>query len=255
MLIPFFKMQAQGNDFVFLEMKPDIPPDILAKRICDRHFGVGADGLVYLCKSDVADAKMLIYNADGSRAEMCGSALRCAADHLLKLREMVEMSIETDSGIKDVRLADGEVIVNMGKPRLIQSELNILGFMGELVGIGNLHFIVFHDNLDEDPHLKNGLAISTSPLLPAEANVHFVDVHDEHSMSMKIWERGAGATLACGTGAASAVFAGINKTVLARDVIVNVPGGKMRVFQDSEGSMFITGKVEKVFAGVYTWRT
>lgn len=255
MLIPFFKMQAQGNDFVFLESSFDIEPEILAKKICDRHFGIGADGLVYLVESEIAEMRMIIYNSDGTRAMMCGSALRCAAAHLFEKTNSTQLTIETDSGLKEARLEEGEIHVNMGKPRLIQSRLKLLGFEGELVDIGNLHYIIFEDKPMTDPHLQYGHQLSTSKLLPDEANVHFVSIHDPSSISMQIWERGAGATLACGTGAASTVFAGIKLGKLDNNVKVSVPGGEVKIALQPDGSLELIGTVTKVFDGVYTWTT
>lgn len=255
MLIPFFKMQAQGNDFVFLESSFDIEPDILAKEICDRHFGIGADGLVYLTKSDVADMRMIIYNSDGTRAMMCGSALRCAAAHLFDKTNSTQLTIETDSGLKEARREEDEIHVNMGKPRLIQSGLKLLDFEGELVDIGNLHYIIFEYKPMINPHLQYGHQLSTSKLLPDEANVHFVNIHDPSSISMKIWERGAGATLACGTGAASTVFAGIKLGKLDNKVRVFVPGGELKISLQPDGSLELIGTVTKVFKGVYAWTT
>ncbi|HHV37358.1 MAG TPA: diaminopimelate epimerase [Candidatus Cloacimonetes bacterium] len=254
MLIDFFKMQAQGNDFVFLQSIPDIEPEILAKNICDRHFGIGADGLVYLIDSEIADSKMIIYNSDGTRAMMCGSALRCAAAHLFDKTATTDLQIETDSGLKSARLENDEIHVNMGTPRLIQSGLKLMDFTGELVDIGNLHYIIFEDKPLIDPHLEYGHQLSTSKLLPNEANVHFVSIQDKQTISMKIWERGAGATLACGTGAASTVFAGIKLGKLDNEVKVFIPGGELKIALNKDGSLDLIGTVSKVFEGSYIWK-
>ena len=259
MLIAFEKMQAQGNDFVILDfLAQDLPAydyPALASAICDRHFGVGADGLVILSASDTAAARMVIYNSDGSRAEMCGSALRCVSSLLMDISAIAEPLILTDSGLKQARREGEDIIVNMGTARMLKQDFPANGFVGDLVDIGNPHYVVFCDDISEDPHLKYGAILEHHRAFPAAVNVHFVQVFSKRKMQMKIWEHACGATLACGTGASSAVYSGIRKGLLEHEVTVEVPGGTLKIIYVKEtDSLLLSGPVSHVFSGDYVWK-
>ncbi|MCB5260467.1 MAG: diaminopimelate epimerase [Candidatus Cloacimonetes bacterium] len=259
MLIPFIKMQAQGNDFVILdtfEQQIDaIDYASLAVAVCDRHFGVGADGLVIVGASMQADARMTIYNNDGSLAEMCGSALRCVAQLLMDKLKKSSVMVQTDSGIKEAWREAKTIHVNLGVAQMIQSSMLVESFCGDLVDIGNPHFVVFTDTIQDNPHLQYGAILEHHQAFPKPVNVHFVKIHDRSNLEMKIWEHACGATLACGTGAASSVFAGIMHDLLERKVSVKVPGGKLTIEMCTDDSLLLAGSVEESFRGIYLWKT
>lgn len=259
MLIAFQKMQAQGNDFVILDYVdhglPGYDFPALASSICDRHFGVGADGLVTLEAVDTADARMVIYNSDGTRAGMCGSALRCVSKLLMEKLAQAEVLILTDSGLKQARRKADDIIVNLGSARIIKADFPADDFTGDLVDIGNPHYVVFCEDISDDPHLKFGARLEHHPAFPAPVNVHFVQVQSRQSIQMKIWEHACGATLACGTGAASSVYSGIRKALLDHEVAVEVPGGMLKIiYQKETDTMLLSGPVNHVFSGNYTWK-
>ena len=259
MLIAFQKMQAQGNDFVILDFVdhglPAYDFPALASSICDRHFGVGADGLVTLEPCETAAARMVIYNSDGSRAEMCGSALRCVAKLLMDKFAQTELDILTDSGFKHARRAAEDIIVNLGTAKILKTDFPVDNFVGDLVDIGNPHYVVFCDDLSEDPHLEFGGSLEHHPAFPSPVNVQFVQVLGRNEMQMKIWEHACGPTLACGTGAGSAVYAGIKKALLDPEVTVHVPGGILKIiYQKETDTMLLSGPVTLVFSGDYSWK-
>ena len=261
MLIPFTKMQAQGNDFVILnllgqtEVKYQL--DELAEDVCEPAFGIGADGLVALLDDSEADARMLIYNSDGSRAAMCGSALRCCAQLLGSLLDKTELTLNTDSGLKAARLestpAGDRVCVNLGQPRMLNEEASLNGLRGCLVDVGNLHYVTFWDDL-QDQHLVHGEAIEKNHPYDRGVNSQFVEVISRQEILMNIWENGAGPTLACGTGAVASVFCGCHKGQLAAPVTVTMPGGTVLIDILEDGSYTLAGEVETVFNGVYRWK-
>lgn len=259
MLIPFRKMQAQGNDFVILELleSPEtrLPLAELAIDVCGRRRGVGADGLVALLADPGADARMLIHNSDGSRAAMCGSALRCCAWLLHDLSGKTELRLATDSGFRSAAIegsgTEKLVCVNLGQPVLLESELAVEGVSGSLVDVGNLHFVTFWDD-PEGRELALGPVFERSARFEGGVNSEFVRVQDRGHILMRVWERGCGATQACGSGAVASVFAGIHQGLLEREVEVAMPGGQVRI-QAGENYL-LRGAVADVFTGVYRWR-
>lgn len=259
MLIPFIKMHAQGNDFVILDgfasVLPELPFPILAEQMCRIHTGIGADGLVLLSPCDNAAAKMTIYNSDGSLAEMCGSALRCVSFLTHQRTQLSEFIVNTDSGLKPVSVCakSGDVTVNLGTPMLMLSNYNAEGISGDLVDIGNLHFVVWQSDLSGNPHLQHGSALEHHAGFPRPVNAHFAKVLSPSEIDIKIWERACGATLACGTGAASVVFSGISKGMLGSHVKVNMPGGSVYISEES-GAYLLSGQVRQVFCGEYQWK-
>ncbi|MCB5246340.1 MAG: diaminopimelate epimerase [Candidatus Cloacimonadaceae bacterium] len=257
MLIPFCKLEAQGNDFVILELIPAsntrLPLNLLAKDICKVHQGVGADGLVILLASDSADGKMIIYNKDGSRAEMCGSALRCCAYLLSDLTNKKELKIETDSGIKTASIKDKAIQVNLGRPSIIKDNILVEEVKGTLVEIGNIHFVSYQDVLDGQ-ELYLGPTLEKHSAFHAPVNVEFVHPLSATELEMKVWEKGVGLTQACGTGAVASVFTGIIHGILSNEVKVNMPGGQVLIRKMDTGDFLLEGNVTKVFNGVYKWK-
>lgn len=260
MLIDFVKMQAQGNDFVILDhpgaalLNEDL--SALAIAICDRHYGFGADGLVILTNSVTADARMIIYNSDGSRAAMCGSALRCLTRLQSKRTGRHCFELETDSGIKTCRLEPDDVCtVGLGKPQMLDADKQVDEFKGSLVDVGNLHYVVYTNDLSEAPHMLFGARLERHSSFPIPVNVHFARVEDSETITLKIWETGAGATLACGTGATAAVMSGILNHGLRDSVTVRMPGGEVRVSRDLPGGNFeLSGKVFHIGTGQFKWK-
>ncbi len=258
MLISFFKMHAQGNDFVVRDLRQsnELPPDqdLLAKAMCDRRFGIGADGLVIISASDTADARMSIFNSDGSPAAMCGSALRCVCWYLGQSGPQKHFSIATDSGIKMAEATPEGAIAELGTPRFAREDIQLQGLSGSVVDIGNLHFVAMLDDLTDAPHLAYGPRLESDPTFAQGLNSQFIHISSPQSIEMLIWERGCGATFACGTGAVASVFTGISKGLLAPGVTVKMPGGTVLVTHTSSGAYTLSGDVRRVFTGDYEWK-
>ena len=254
-------MQAQGNDFVILNYLSTALPSLdfeeLARAMCTRRFSIGADGLVLLTAAEGTQARMIIYNSDGSRAEMCGSALRCVSSLCFEHFGLKALNIITDSGIKSAELdsSNGVITVNLGSARLLKSEFCADDFCGDLVDIGNPHFVLWRDSLDDDPHLQYGAFLEHHPAFETPVNVHFARKISSAEIQLKIWEHACGATLACGTGAASTVYSGILRGLLDSAVKVQVPGGEIgiRYIQDTE-ELLLCGIVHKSFTGSFSWK-
>lgn len=260
MLIPFCKMQAQGNDFVILsaleEELPQLDLPFFARSVCMPHFGIGADGLVVLLPSPEADATMLIFNSDGSRAKMCGSALRCIGWLLYESRGRLDYLVQTDSGLKEINILpeSRQVVVNLGKVKMLKQRFVVDSFTGDLVDTGNIHYINWVDEVEEELPLRYGADLEKHELFPEAPNIHFAHVNSRDFIQMNTWERGAGATLACGTGAGATVFSGIERGLLDSEVRVQVPGGVIGLkYLEDTGEMLLFGSVEKVFTGVFPW--
>lgn len=250
--LPFIKMHGLGNDYVYIDCflkttakiiaKTDLAA--LARAVSDRHFGIGSDGLVLMMPSKEADAKMRIFNADGSEAEMCGNAIRCVAKYLYEsgLCRDVHMQIETLAGIRSLALhVDKEIVdqvtVNMGKPVIrpesIQSGLDPIGYTS--VNMGNPHAVFFRD---------------TVPHLPTNTNIEFVHVRNKHEIDVRVIERGSGETLACGTGACASAVAAIFHDLTERIVTVHLPGGDLKIqWKENTAPVFMTGPATEVFKG------
>ena len=263
MLIDFIKMHAQGNDFVILnhmlQGRQEMDYPALARAICTPHTGFGADGLVILEPDADAAARMTIYNSDGSRAAMCGSALRCVSQILSESLNSQSFDILTDSGLKQISFAnmDGAMVpaVNLGSPQLLESSLSVEQFEGSLVDVGNKHFVILTDSLDDDPHLSWGSMLEHHPTFDEGVNVHFALLLAPDKIRIKIWENAVGATLACGTGAAASVCAGIGRGYLQKDVRVLMPGGSVIISRSCNDCDYILiGPVEYTGSGVYEWK-
>lgn len=283
--IRFTKMQGCGNDYVYLDAWGDkLPADLpaLARAVSDRHTGIGSDGLIIVGPSDGADARMTMYNADGSQSEMCGNGIRCAAklafDH--KRVRKPEIRFETGAGLLDVELRFGnrrEVIgasVLMGKPRLQPVEVPVLlasagprlrlrlsidkqPYHLHAVGMGNPHAVLFVDNPDTFPVAKVGPVIERHPKFPRRTNVEFVArLPDEAGLPVlrqRTWERGAGETQACGTGACAVTVAAILEQVITtREATVRLNGGDLRIaWPRDDASVRMTGPAVTVFTGTF----
>jgi diaminopimelate epimerase len=254
--IPFIKMHGLGNDYVYIDCFPDYHGQSLgltaipafARSVSDRHFGIGSDGLVLILPSKKADARMRIFNADGSEAEMCGNAIRCVAKYLYEsgICRHLSMEIETLAGIRTLALqvASGiveQVTVNMGipviRPEVLPCGADSIGYTS--VNMGNPHAVFFRDAI---------------PQLPNNTNVEFVRVHDnKKELDVRVIERGSGETLACGTGACAAAVAAMWHGLADKEVTVHLPGGDLRIRQESaDKPVYMTGPATEVFRGEYT---
>ncbi|MBN2830573.1 MAG: diaminopimelate epimerase [Candidatus Cloacimonetes bacterium] len=259
--IPFFKMEAQGNDYVYIEL-----PGLKLKEkqfkdlsiaVSKRHFGIGADGLVTIDDCDEADVEMRIFNADGSEAEMCGSALRCIVYHTSINHNLTEVSVKTKSGIKYGKvLKDGTVEVNMGTVKPVSELVTLDGFEGYYIDAGNPHFVTFTEISQEEFLQRAPILENLKDQYYERRNIEFVKVHSQDKIKVKVWERGSGATLACGTGAAAATAAGIKAGLLNNSVEVLLPGGSVKVeYKEKIDNYFLIGKVKYVFEGNYFYKT
>lgn len=271
----FTKMHGIGNDYIYVnlfEEKIDAP-ERLAVRISDRHFGVGGDGLVLITPSTKADAGMRMFNADGSEAEMCGNAIRCVGKYLYEhgIVDRKNITVETLAGIKRLNLEvnDGKVsavTVDMGEP-ILQSDLIPVGGVSRIikgetiavndhtyqftaVSMGNPHCVIFVPEITDEMVLSDGSVIEKDPLFPRRTNVEFVKVNGPDSLTMRVWERGSGETLACGTGACASVVAAILNNLTDRRVTVKLLGGELRIeWDEASNHVFMTGPAVAVFEG------
>jgi len=282
--IPFTKMHGLGNDFIVVnsyfsklenyikDKEGALLSPALAQKICDRHFGVGADQILHLVNpiDTSCDVRMDILNQDGSLAEMCGNGIRAVA---LFLKEEAglkkpELKIETLGGIKKIQLKDlGDYQVDMGAPELGDAffkggeEIKIDGFLGRffVVGMGNPHAVFFINTpVESFPLEKIGKQIENHSRFPERTNVEFVEVLSEKEVNLRVWERGSGATLACGTGACATGVALIGQKKTKSPVKINLPGGSLIIewnasqnLDQAHSSVFMTGPAEKVFEGVF----
>ena len=275
MLVKFTKMQGCGNDYVYVDCTKDVIDNIpeTARRVSDRHFGIGSDGLILIRTSKQADFMMDMYNYDGSRAQMCGNGIRCVAKYVYdnKLTDKKHLQIETLSGIRDLDLtvADGKVTfvtVDMGKPVLkpslipvisdkeivIKEPINVDNKIYEVtcVSMGNPHAVVFVDDTKNLPMETIGPLFEHHEMFPERVNTEFVHVADRSHIHMRVWERGAGETLACGTGACASVIACILNGFTDHEVMVSLLGGDLTIRYDEKlDRVFMTGPAVKVFDG------
>lgn len=272
----FTKMQGAGNDYIYVNAFKEQVKDPVqtAIRVSDRHFGVGADGLVLICPSEKADFFMDIYNADGSRAKMCGNAIRCVAKYVYDrgMTDKTEIAIETLSGVKTIRVftENGRVTaarVNMGAPILAAREIPTT-FDGEsvvsqkltvketdyavtCVSMGNPHCVLFVDDVEALDLERLGPKFERHERFPDRINTEFVRTVSPTEFDMRVWERGSGETLACGTGACAAAVASIlnGRAERDRDIRVNLRGGQLVIRWHRNGDVYMTGPAEEVFSG------
>ncbi len=271
----FTKMHGAGNDYVYVNcFEPVELGDVaeLARQISDRHFGVGGDGLVLICPSERGDARMRMYNADGSEAEMCGNAVRCVAkfvyDHGIAKKD--ELQIETGRGVLTLQCSTSSglvdrVRVNMDQPILTSAEipttlpgdppvkapLQIGDRTLEVtcVSMGNPHAVTFVDEVSDDWVLNIGPQVEVHEAFPRKINAEFIQVLSPTETRMRVWERGSGETLACGTGACAAVVAGVLAGVNERRVTVHLRGGDLEIEWAESGEVYMTGPATEVFSG------
>ncbi len=272
----FTKMQGLGNDYVYvncLKEKIADPPE-LARKISDRHFGVGSDGLIMICPSDKADFEMKMYNADGSRAEMCGNGIRCVAKYVYDygLTDKTRISVDTLAGIKylDLTVENGKVSqvkVDMGRPilepekipvqaegdRVVNEPLLVDGkeYRMTCVSMGNPHAVIFVDqDVKELPLEQIGPAFENHERFPKRINTEFARVLDRRTVEMRVWERGSGETLACGTGTCATAVACILNGLTDDEMTVHLLGGDLYIKWDREkDTVYMTGPAETVFEG------
>ena len=266
MKINFTKMQGLGNDFILIDcsenrfgIRPEFSPEpkfkILAKRLCDRRFGIGADQLLLLYPSNVADFKMRILNADGCEVEMCGNGIRCLAKYIWDrdLSDKSILHIETLAGIIRAEKAADMVKVDMGRPILgvIDYPLRIADrvFKVTCVSMGNPHAIIVVNNISDFPVTYYGPMIENHPVFPKRTNVEFIKILNPSEITMKVWERGAGETMACGTGASAAVVASNIKGLTGKNVAVHLLGGDLFIEWSDEDYVYMTGPATEVFEG------
>ena len=272
----FTTMHDLGNDYVcincFRERVED--PSGFARTLCDRHYGIGADGLILICPSKVSDFKMEIYNSDGSVAGMCGNGIRCLGKYVYdyRLTGKETLSIETKSGIRNMHLhiQDGKAcgaMVDMGVPRLNAHSIPILSekdlvindpievqeknYRMTGISMGNPHAVIFSEEINGISLEETGRELEFHPRFPERANIEFCHVTARDRMEIRVWERGVGETLACGTGACAAVVASVLNDLTDEEVIVKLLGGELSVRWDRKvNHVFLEGPAVKVFDGV-----
>ncbi|MCI8825191.1 MAG: diaminopimelate epimerase [Lachnospiraceae bacterium] len=271
----FAKMQGCGNDYIYVDcFKETVEnPQETAIKISDRHFGVGSDGLILIYPSKVADFKMTMYNADGSEGKMCGNGIRCVAKYVYDfgLTDKTELKIETLSGIKTLKLniknkKVDTVQVDMGSPILVPEQIPVK-FEGEImvdeavavngleyhltcVSMGNPHAVVFVDNIKILNLEKIGPDFEQHKIFPDKVNTEFIHIIDKNTIEMRVWERGSGETLACGTGACASVVACVLNGLTGDEVLVHLLGGDLKIKYDREkNTVLMTGPAELVCTG------
>lgn len=273
----FTKMHGLGNDFIIFDNRAGEKLDFykISKKLCRRRLSIGADGLLVVENSDIADLKMRIFNPDGTEAEMCGNGIRCFAlwAYKRKLVDSKSLNVETLAGIIKPALVDDPqnpaeflVRVNMGKPIFSNTRgsggtTDISSTVDETiivegkkitytpVSLGNPHCVIFTDVIDDSVVSQFGPSIEKHPNFPNRTNVEFVKIISPDHVRVRVWERGAGLTLACGTGACASAAAGVKKGLLAEDVRVTLPGGELIISWNGKDSIFMTGPAMESFIG------
>lgn len=275
----FTKMHGIGNDFVIINNIDGIIPEQnyaqMSIELCDRHFGIGADGLIFVLPSTHADYQMKIFNADGSEAEMCGNGLRCFARYIYEnLPEQKDIfSVETLAGVMIPTIITKEeefvcVEVDMGEPRLKRSLIPMIGEDSDTVinqpitvddkdhfitavSMGNPHVITYVENVKTINLAEIGPKIEGNIAFPEKTNAEFIQIINKNEIIMRVWERGSGETLACGTGACASVVAGVLNNLNNRKVIVHLAGGDLEIeWQEEDNHIIMTGQAQNVFTGI-----
>jgi len=272
----FTKMHGAGNDYVYVDCFAERldNPEQAAIKVSNRNFGIGSDGLILIMPSNVADVRMRMFNADGSESEMCGNGIRCVAkyayDHGIVARK--EITAETGAGVLTLQLVTNDrnkvdkVKVNMGQPRLTRAEIPMLGepdvkVVGEplnilhtifritCVSMGNPHCVIFVDDVENFQVEKYGPLIENHELFPRRTNVEFVQVISRSEVRQRTWERGAGETLACGTGASAVCVAGALNGLTEKKILNHLSGGDLELEWAGDGCLYMTGPAVEVFSG------
>ena len=281
-MIKFTKMEGIGNDYVYIYLEDDLENlSELSIKMSNRHFGVGSDGIIIIRQSDVADFKMEIYNSDGSVAEMCGNGIRCVGKYVYDkgLTDKTELDIETLSGIKHLSLfvKNGKVdtvTVDMGVPifnpsiipvsfydkKIVKDNIEFVQInahiedmvrMFSCVSMGNPHAVSFFNDIDNFNIETYGPLIENDKRFPNKTNVEFIEIINRNLMKMRVWERGVGETLACGTGACASVCASVLNGLTDRNVEVQLLGGKLNIEWADNGHIYMTGPAKIVFEGEF----
>lgn len=279
--IPFTKMHGAGNDYIYIDLFDaplDFDPSDLARKMSPRHFSVGADGVVLILPSEVADARMRMFNLDGSEGKMCGNAIRCVAkylsDHALIKKDVI--TVETLSGIKTLNLyKKGGVVVSvsvdMGVAVFTPEEIPVLHDGAEMleapvtvlgkevkmtaVSMGNPHAVIFTERVDDLDLEKIGPTYENLRIFPERVNTEFVEVIDSRTLKMRVWERGSGETYACGTGASATVAAAVRtgRVPAGEPITVRLVGGDLTITVDKDYRVTMTGGATEVYQGVYAY--
>ncbi|MCI8353098.1 MAG: diaminopimelate epimerase [Clostridia bacterium] len=272
----FTKMEGLGNDYIYMDCTKSGEPDniaSLAQFVSDRHFGIGGDGLILICKSDIADFKMRMFNADGTEAEMCGNGIRCVGKfvHDKGLTGKNNLKIETLAGIKvlNLNIVSGKVEtveVDMGEPILEPENIPVISkenpvkdleitvldktFKFTCVSMGNPHAITKVENVEEFDVEKYGSILEIDKHFPEKANIEFIEILDKKQVKMRVWERGTGETLACGTGACAVAVSCILNGYTDNEVTVKLLGGELKILWNKEDNhVYMTGPARIVFEG------
>jgi diaminopimelate epimerase len=280
-MMKFTKMHGAGNDYVYVDCFAEQveDPHGLAIQVSDRNFGIGSDGLILIMSSSAADVRMRMFNADGSEAEMCGNGIRCVAKYAYDhgLVDKTAIRVETGNGILDLELhlaKNGRVervTVAMGEPQLTRAALPMTGSQVEqvvlmplevggqefeitCVSMGNPHCVIYVDDVENFPVSEIGPLIETHPLFPRRINVEFVQVVNPGEVIQRTWERGAGETLACGTGASAVTVAGVLTGRTQRRIVNHLRGGDLELEWLESGPVMMTGPAVEVFSGDYRVR-
>ncbi|PZO39061.1 MAG: diaminopimelate epimerase [Pseudanabaena frigida] len=276
MAIAFSKYHGLGNDFILIDNRHHAEPILTSEQAvkwCDRNFGIGADGVIFLLNAANGEYQMRIFNSDGSEPEMCGNGIRCLAKFMQDLGIATiegKYPIHTGAGLIVPQMdADGQVTVDMGKPFLTAAEIpttlgesdrKVVNLPLEVggktwhvttVSMGNPHCMIFVDDVESIPLAEIGVLFEHHPVFPKRTNTEFVEVVDRGYVKMRVWERGAGATLACGTGACATVVAGVLNDLCDRLCIVNLPGGDLKINWSADSDrILMTGPAILVFTGL-----
>ena len=269
----FTKMHGLGNDYVYIDCTGNKNifdnPSELSKKISDRHFGVGSDGLILIKDSNICDFRMQMFNADGSEAEMCGNGIRCVGKYVYDfgLTDKSDITIETKAGVKKLKLNVENnkvktVTVDMGEPILNKEEIPFVSdskfvelkvldreFVFTPVSMGNPHAITFIKDLDTFDIDKYGKIVESDKHFPNKTNVEFIEILDKNNIKMRVYERGTGETLACGTGASASVVASYLNNLTDRNVNVKLRGGILNINYNEDGHVYMTGEATTVFNG------
>ena len=270
MEISFDKMSAIGNDFIMIDGRVIEARLVLphTKELCDRRFGIGGDGVIAVLSSKIADFRMQIINSDGSEAQMCGNGIRCFAHWLKERGEFTskELTVETLAGIMRIEsVGESRYRVNMGRATTDPAKIPVVGndnsvkfsffedeFRGLSVSMGNPHTIFFVDTITDKQVFEYGPKIELDKVFPDKSNVEFVELESRKNVSMRVWERGCGETLACGTGACAVVVAGVLEGKLDENVTVHLRGGDLEIewCGDLSKPVFMAGDANRIFRGV-----
>lgn len=280
-MLQFTKMHGLGNDYVYMDainQKIENRSE-LAKFVSDRHFGIGSDGLILICPSEKADFRMQMFNSDGSEAEMCGNGIRCVGKFVYDrgLTNKETITIETLAGIKTLEMTvnNGKVQkakVDMGEPIFEPEEIPVISkenpvknlklsvedkeFCFTSVSMGNPHAVTFiEENVDNFDICKYGKKLEIDKVFPKKSNIEFINIIDDKTLKMRVWERGAGETLACGTGASATAVAAILNGYTSRKVTVHLLGGDLEIEWNEENNhVYMTGTATTVFEGKIEWK-